>query len=443
MSRAYHPGKGLRRFDEQAAAAWKLVDGFRGLDPGVTPSMALSALKRAAPYMGIDMRVVAIVDLLFAWSRPDDWKPGALPVVWPSNEMLALLLGKSVRQVQNLLNKAQALGLISFKDSPNGHRGGRRGPDNAIIWAYGVVLAPIGTRLEEFTRRAARAAAENAALAVLRKRLSAARRQISTLAQKAFDEQLTHLKADEDLALARMAAEQMRKVRDPALLGSCVEQIEDRARRLADAVSMAIIQPGNLSEIRNPSCSDATGFTDSTTTKHLPSAHADTGRSFAKESSEKRTATAAAVGSVVDGDLEKHGVTPAFILAASPDLCPGIASGDPSWGELVGSAERLAAQSGISKHAFHEAIRIMGERGAAASVFAAVQKHRRGEVRRPGAYLRGMTRKADAGELNLGRTLHGLKAAGRSAAMQAMADGSDPAPIGSLVSAVLRRGGLR
>lgn len=74
----------------------------------------------------------------------------------------------------------------------------------------------------------------------------------------------------------------------------------------------------------------------------------------------------------------------------------------------------------------------MGERGAAASVIATVQKYRTGEVQRPGAYLRGMSGKALKGELRLGKTFHGLKDAGRSAMMRSLADGSAPSHIGHL-----------
>ena len=51
----------------------------------------------------------------------------------------------------------------------------------------------------------------------------------------------------------------------------------------------------------------------------------------------------------------------------------------------------------------------MGQSGAAAAVIATVAKALTGEVRSPGAYLRGMSAKAAVGELNLGKTYHGLR----------------------------------
>ena len=168
MAAVHSPGRGLRRFDEHAAKATKLVDDFRGLDTGMAPSHALAALKRAAPYMDVPLRVVSVIDLLFAWTKPQDWQSGRIPVVWPSNDLLAQKLGVTVRQVQKLLKQAQAFGLIGFVDSPNGHRGGRRGGvvdfiDEWISAPYAiqrddrtVVLAGLAWMKEESARRFAK-----------------------------------------------------------------------------------------------------------------------------------------------------------------------------------------------------------------------------------------------------------------------------------------------
>ena len=440
MSYVQSPGQGLRRFDEHAAAATQLAEEFRGLGPGVTQAAALGVLKRAAPYIGVDLRIISLVDLLFAWTKPQDWRGGQLPVVWPSNDVLARKLGVSVRQVQKRLNQAQALGLITFHDSPNGHRGGRRGDDGLIVWAYGIVLAPIGTRYDELLERATAGATADAALVVLQKRLAAARRKIRSMAQAAQDRGLTHLRADEDLALALMATQQMRRVRDETLLTGAVEQMESRCRALALALSQEIGADQHPGKTTNSSCSHDTDIVHSTTTSHLQSAEADTSSGYPEKS--RKSENVQPRLSPVEEDLEKHGVTLSFIAEVASELWPELAYGQRGWGELVAKAERLSAQAGISSHAFHEAVRVMGQRGAATSVIATIQKHRRGEVRRPGAYLRGMTSKACLGELNLGRTLHGLKDASRSASMKGMCDGSEPMPFGSLAAKVLSNRGL-
>ncbi|RYF14024.1 MAG: replication protein C, partial [Oxalobacteraceae bacterium] len=97
MAAAHSPGRGLRRFDEHAAKATKLAEQFCGLETGMAPSKALAALKRAAPYIGVPLRLVSVIDLLFAWTKPQDWQGGQIPVVWPSNDLLAQKLGVTVR----------------------------------------------------------------------------------------------------------------------------------------------------------------------------------------------------------------------------------------------------------------------------------------------------------------------------------------------------------
>lgn len=439
MRFAQCPGRGLRRYDQHSATANKLSATFVGLDEGVSPSSALSALKRASAYMGIPLRVIATVDLLFAWTKPQDWRAGALPVVWPSNEMLGQKLGVGVRQVQKLLNQAQALGLISFLDSPNGHRGGRRREDGSIAWGYGILLAPIGTRHAEFVGRSERGAADDARIIVLRKRLAAARRKIRSIAQAAIDAEIGSLGSDADLALALMAIDQMRGVRDTSLLASCAQQIEERAEALEARFASALALNSDPSDSQNSSCVPVFQGVHSTTTNELQSAKADTSRSLAITSGWTSVSPDEAHRGLVDDNLEKYGVTPELIAAVAPDLCAAKTDAPQKWSELTATAERLAGQSGISRHALRDAVRVMGERGATASVFAAIQKYRMGDVRRPGAYLRGMTAKACIGELDLGRTYHALKDATRTAAVKGLADGSEAMALGNLVAQLVRQ----
>jgi len=75
------PGAGFRRFDSSAAKAAALSDEFRGLPGNVSPYVALGAMKRAAAYIGVPPGVVQLLDTLFSWTKTDDWKAGALPVV--------------------------------------------------------------------------------------------------------------------------------------------------------------------------------------------------------------------------------------------------------------------------------------------------------------------------------------------------------------------------
>ena len=442
MTYAYQPGAGFRRFDGAAAEAERLAQAFCGLPEGNGPGQALAAFKRAAAYLSVPPSVVQLVDVLFAWTKPEDWRSASTPIVWPRNDKLARKLGLKVRQVQNLLDRAIALRLISHKDSPNGNRGGARSPDGTIKWAYGIVLSPIGARIDEFRAVAERGAREDEEIDALRRRLAAARRRTASLAQAAADNMIDGTGADAELALARSAARQMRHVRDIDLLTGCVEQIEQRTRELERRVSVVFAEREALNQSVNTdynASSDEDRCTLSTTTNQPQPAKAVTRSGLAKRSSENYDVRSTLPQTEVEEDLEKHGVDPNFIESVAPDLCGSLDLGRRSWGELVHLAERLANQHHIHRHAWHEACRVMGQRGAAASVIATVRKYQTGEVERPGAYLRGMSGRAAKGELNLGRTFHGLKDARQSGSMRAMQAGGDPRSIGQIARAMSRQ----
>ena len=441
MTYVQSPGAGHRRFDTGAARADHLARAFNGLPEAVNNRQVLTALKRAAPYLGVSPRLVHAIDTLMAWSKPIDWSPGERPIVFPSNETLAQKLGVGVRQVQKLLDRAVAEGLISHRDSANGNRIGARGKDGRLIYAYGIDLSPLGARLAEFVETASRGSAEDARLDVLRKRLTGARRKIRSLAQAVIDASLTEVDADLPLEVAQLATRQMRLVRDETLLGCCVEQMEERAAALAAAVRVAMSSREGVEISKDDSPSDESEAMLITTTKQNQSAKAEYSRGYSTKSSSGYDVRVVGPQTEVEADLENHGVDPAFIANVAPEICSGASGEHPAWGDLVVMAERLVGQTGIHRAAWHEACRLMGQKGAAASVIATTCKHLRGDVDRPGAYLRGMNTRAAAGELNLGRTFHGLKDAGRVAGMKSLHDGSDPRSVGQLVASALRGNG--
>lgn len=445
MAYAQRPGAGFRRFDAAAAQAEKIAVAFSGLPEGRGTGHALAAFKRAASYLDMPASVVQLIDILFSWTKAEDWGPGRLPIVWPRNEKLARKLGVQVRQVQNLLDRAIALKLISHRDSPNGHRGGARDAEGHIKWAYGIVLSPIGARFAEFSQIAAEGAAQDERIDHFKRRLAAVRRRTASLSQTVADHQLTGTKAEEEHELVLMATRQMRRVRDEALLGGCVERLEARAAALEALVGNALLEAEGLnipSDFHDNASSDAAGCIHSTTTTNPPPANAVTRSGLARRGSEGYDIRVVGPQTEVEEDLEKHGVDPSFIESIVPDLCRGLESSNPGWGEVVVLAERLASQNAIHPQAWKEACRLMGERGAAASVLATIHKYRAGEVRRPGAYLRGMSGRAAKGELHLGRTFHGLKDLRQSAQMQSLQLGEDPRSVGELARRAMAKASL-
>lgn len=436
--RTWAPGAGHRRVDERSVSTGRLADSFSGLPATVNHRQVLTAFKRAAPYIGVPPRLVHALDTLMSWSREVDWTEGQRPIVFPSNEKLSQKLGVGIRQLQKLLTSATRWGLIAHRDSANGKRIGARGKDGRLIYAYGVDLSPLGVRYEEFVRIADEGRAADLRIDVLRKRLTAARRRIRSLAQMVIDETIEGVDATGILEVAQLATEQMRKVRDEGLLRACAVELESHAAALGEQIKAASEAITDASESINGSPSGVINDTHYTTTKQLPIAKATYSRGLAGRRSDRGyDVRNNEPQSVVEADLAHHGVGPSFIAAVAPEFI-SRPQDEMTWGTVIGDAERILAQAAIPAHVWREACRLMGQKGAAASVFATAHKHVRGDVDRPGAYLRGMNRSAASGQLHLGKTFHGLKDHAKRHPVRSLSSSSDSRSVGQLLATALR-----
>ncbi len=438
---AFAPGAGHRRVDERTASTERLADSFSGIPANISHRHVLTAFKRAAPYIGIPPRLVHAIDTLMSWSREVDWREGQRPIVFPSNEKLSQKLGVGVRQLQKLLTSATRWGLVAHRDSANGKRIGARGKDGRLIYAYGIDLSPLGVRYEELVRIAEEGTEADLRIEVMRKRLTAARRRIRSLAQLVIDEAIADVDATGIIEIAQLATQQMRQVRDERLLQERVEGLEGHAVALGESIRLALDGATKKPEQRKNSSLGVEKGTHYTTTKQPPIAKANYGSGLAEKSSvcgyDVRNNDPQ---SDVEADLAYHGVDPSFIAAVVPEFV-SYPPDQMTWGLVIRDAERLIAQTAIPANVWHEACRLMGQKGAAASVFATAHKHVRGDVDRPGAYLRGMNKNAASGKLNLGRTFHGLKDHAKRQPVRSLSSGTDPRSVGQLLAMALRSAG--
>src|SRR5512132_1020518 len=183
---------GCRRLTPVHVQVQAIAERFEGLPDGVSKGQALAAFKQAARPLGLSPRLRDAIDVLFAFSAPQDWQPGTRPIVWPSNRKLETMLGLARRQVQNVINALIRANLITPVDSPTGRRWGHRDAKTGrIVEAYGFDLSPIALRHDEFVALAERAADEERERAALRRRLTIARKAIQQIAETALEHQLT------------------------------------------------------------------------------------------------------------------------------------------------------------------------------------------------------------------------------------------------------------
>jgi replication initiation protein RepC len=428
---------GLRRLTPGLLQADRAAEGFCGLPDGISmPGQLLAALKAAAPRLGLSPRLVHAVDWLFRFTQPQDWGRGGRPIVWPSAATQRDALGLSATQAKALNRALIEAGLVTMKDSPNGKRYGHRDGQGRIVEAYGFDLAPIAARHAEFARLAAEARAERAELARLRRRATIARNGIvqilETAAEYAFaGEEWTDLARD-----TQRLARALRQAERPEAMALGVESLERRQRAARERLETLLLQaPATVPKPEDSAPLGSENRPHHSTYNSSPDPEQDTvtAPEVRKSSSDRTEATQArpvppqrqppghtGKSSRTNGCPVPRLSTDELVQLA-PRLRPYLQASAPSWSDIVDAAGWLRHDLGVSQSLWGEACVAMGREQAAIALAIVSAKPDGHFTASPGGYFYGMVAKAKAGELNLGRTVWGLRTAG-------LASGKGPAP---------------
>lgn len=415
---------GFRRLTPSLLRADHAAEDFDGLPDGVTvPGQLLAALKAAAPRLGLSPRLVHAVDWLFRFTQPQDWGKGARPIVWPSASLQQDNLGLSPTQVKGINRALIEAGLITMKDSPNGKRHGRRDRQGRITEAYGFDLSPIAVRHAEFVRVAEEARAERAEMSRLRRRATIARNGITqileTAAEYGFqDEEWASLARD-----SRNLGRVLRKVERIEEMALGVESLERRQRTGRERLEMLLsLVTAGVPETVNSDPKGAENRPHQYSYKPALDPEQDTvianeGCSAPVETAVPEPATPEPLTEQQQTQPVKPARTDGTVLQLSTDelvrLAPRLrdylATPVPTWPEVVNAADWLRGDLGVSKPLWGEACLALGREEAAIAV-AIVSAKPAGHFRSsPAGYFHGMVTKAKAGELNLARTIWGLR----------------------------------
>jgi replication initiation protein RepC len=101
------------------------------------------------------------------------------------------------------------------------------------------------------------------------------------------------------------------------------------------------------------------------------------------------------------------------LVRLAPRLRSYLTTPTPAWPAIVDAADWLRGELGVSKSLWGEACLAMGREEAAIAVAIVSAKPAEHFRSSPGGYFHGMVAKAKAGELNLARTIWGLRARDR------------------------------
>jgi replication initiation protein RepC len=421
---------GFRRLTPSLLRADRTAEGFAGLPDGVTvPGQLLAAFKAAAPRLGLSPRLVHAVDWLFRFTQPQDWGRGGRPIVWPSAAVQQEALGLSASQVKAINRALIEAGVLTMRDSPNGKRYGVRDRAGRITEAYGFDLAPIAARYAEFVRLAEAARAERAEMGRLRRRATIARKGIAQILETAAE---YGLQGEDWAGLARdtaSLARALRSIERPVEMLLGVESLERRQRAAREHLEalLAATRTGP-SEAMNSAPLGPENRPHQDTYKPSPNPQTDTVMAPERCSAPAGTTVpsqatpAPPVGPEVaqpappvriEGTVLRLSTDELVRLA--PRLQPYLTTPVPTWPGVVDAADWLRGELGVSKSLWGEACLAMGREEAAIAV-AIVSAKPAGHFRSsPGGYFHGMVVKAKAGELNLARTIWGLRARDRRA----------------------------
>ena len=424
-----YPGglTGFRRLTPSLLRADSTAESFAGLPEGVTvPGQLLAAFKAAAPQVGLSPRLVHAVDWLFSFTQPQDWGRGGRPIVWPSAARQQEALGLSESRVKALNRALIEVGVITMKDSPNGKRYGRRDPKGRITEAYGFDLSPIAARYAEFVQLAEEARAARAEMGRLRRRATIARNGIMQILETAAE---YGFQGEEWMSLARDCrnlAKALRKVERSEEMVRGVESLERRQRQARERLETLLFSApeavpeavnsgpkGPESEPHQYTYKPVTNPTD--TVMAGEACNSPAGPTVRDPGTPEQPAgqqeTKSAKPARTDGTVLRLSTDELVQLA--PRLRGYLATPAPAWPDVVEAADWLRGELGVSKPLWGEACIAMGREEAAIAV-AIVSAKPAGHFRTsPGGYFHGMVAKAKAGELNLARTIWGLRGADR------------------------------
>jgi len=414
---------GLRRLSLAMLATERVGETFTGLtDATATPTRVLAAFKAAAPALGLGARVVHAIDWLFSFTQPQDWQPGSRPVVWPSARLQQEALGLGVTQTKALNRYLVELGLIAMKDSPNGKRYGKRDKAGRIVEAYGFDLAPLAARVADFQAIALRARDEREQLRLLRRRATIARKGLTQILETVAELGLTDAAwmrlAAEGQALARSLA-RVERIEELAAGVAALERRQREARERLESATAAGAEGMSKTEDSDPKgpenrlhyhtyksdpypsedtvmASEGRSRRGEAGTDPAPQVRAETARQ--RRDAPPRTDSGTVLRLTTDE-----------LVRLAPRLRPYLRSPSPGWPDIVEAADWLRHDLGVSKPLWGEACLAMGREQAALALALVSAKPASHFTSSPGGYFNGMVARAKAGQLNLARTVWGLR----------------------------------
>jgi replication initiation protein RepC len=389
---------GLRKLTTNHLVAARLAEQAPGLPAGVKhPNQLLAAMRRAASHLG-HTRLLPLMETLFRWTQPQDWAPGAEPIVWPSNDELAVALDCSERHVSRLIAAAIDARLIVAKDGTDRKRRGFR-QDGRIVWAWGLNLRPMAARHTDFVQAAEDGERARRLCRDLRRQAGVARQFLAQLLALGQTNGIVTAPLEQCVAEAARLSTQLRRVEEPASLAALVTSLQSLTAE-ARSILEAAVEDANMSGSADIQVRSILPTNTPTEPKGSTVVAQEAGALRGEQPS----------GAKAEAAAESLRISPTELLHLAPRLENYLSTGRPAWSDISDAAAMLAQQLGIPRKLYGEACQALGRHPAAIAIaIISTKRPEQFHTAGPGGYLRGMLRRAGQGQLFLDRSLHGLR----------------------------------
>ncbi|MDX3806512.1 MAG: plasmid replication protein RepC [Bosea sp. (in: a-proteobacteria)] len=385
-----------RRSLTLAHVASQIVASGRPPEKVVHKWKIFHAICTARTRLGVPERALTVLDALLSF-HPETALTGEDDlIVFPSNHQLTLRAhGMPASTLRRHLAVLVDAGLIVRRDSPNGKRYARKGAGGDIELAFGFDLSPLVVRSDEFENLAAEIEAEALALKLARERVTLCRRDIAKMIATGIEEGVPTRRGGHGPADWQEVHQAFRSIVERIPRTATRRQLEEIADELSQLADDVLNLLETHIETQNMSAKE------SHNERHLQNSNTDPLIDLEPSLREGRAARAEPKP---QPSRPAEGSYPlGMVLSACPDIVDYAKGGISTWRDFLATASVVRSMLGISPSAWEEAQTVMGETQAAIVVGCILQ--RGAAIRSAGGYLRGLTRKAEAGEFSLGPIL--------------------------------------
>ncbi|NRA86542.1 MAG: hypothetical protein HRU28_03940 [Rhizobiales bacterium] len=398
---------GLRNH-EMSREAINIAQRFEGIEGDTKSYDILNVIKRIKRSLGLNGTDIEILEKLFLFSQKQDWVEGARPIVWPSNFLLSEETGIEIRSIQRSLSKLVRKCLIAPKDSPTGKRYGRRtgGIRTSIVEGYGFDLSPLAVRYEEFLDLHDQQKAIMEHYRSINKRITIAKKSINMIINAAIDAGLAGdwIENYSDTTKRSKDIDDAQKTLSALLLVQ--EELNEAYNIAIKTTKMTRQRDKNVMHIENTTDINISICNENVSKRNCSTEQSSIYLKIAKRDlmGMQKNSVSNLMPQQEENSSEPIKLSYGLVKKACPEF-QNYLKGE-TVADYMNAAETVRIMLGVSKDGWLQAQNAMGQNQSIVAIAIMLENFEK--INNHGGYLRGMTKKAVAGDLNLVGSLIGL-----------------------------------